>query len=120
MRAWIIFLICCLMAYAAVVGFTYMKFDTTVAVQAKYGPFSGLSLKLIDYQVSYNDMHVKNDFWQSRLGQKIFRKLSIGLQTLVIASKEYVDVQFEVNYAGLLRRHYQVRHINDQFELVAV
>ncbi|MBV8661068.1 MAG: hypothetical protein JO129_02905 [Candidatus Dependentiae bacterium] len=120
MRIWIIFLLTCGLLYGAVTWFKTIKFDTAVSVTVTKGPFKGLSFKLVDYKVSYNDLHVKNEFWESKLGKAIFRKLSSTLQTLVIASKKYVDVQFEVNYLGLLRRHYRVIEVNGEFDVVGV
>ena len=120
MRIWIICLLACGLLYGGFIWFKTIKFDTAVSVTVTKGPFNGLSLKLVDYKVSYNDLHVKNEFWESRLGRAIFNKLSSTLQTLVIASKRYVDVQFEVNYLGLLRRHYRVVEVNGEFDVVAV
>ena len=120
MRAWIIFIISCGLLF---VGFKFLetvKFDTAVSVLVRKGPFRGLSLKLIDYRVSYNDMQTKNEFWESPLGKALFNQLSATLQTVVLASKKYVDVQFEVNYLGLLRRHYKVIEVEGQFDLVSV
>ena len=97
-----------------------MKFDTAVSVSVAKGPFKGLSLKILDYKVSYNDLHIKNEFWESKLGKAIFRQLSTTLQTMIIASKRYVDVQFDVNYLGLIRRHYKVIEIDGKFDVVSV
>lgn len=120
MRIWIIFMISCVLVYGAFAYFKTMKFDTAVSVCVAKGRLQGLSLKLINYQVSYNDLHVKSDFWDSPLGKSIFYKLSTALQAIVLAGKKYVDVQFEVNYLGLLRRHYKVIEVHGQFDLVAV
>ena len=120
MRTWIIILFACGLLYGGFIYFKTMKFDTAVSVCVAKGRLKGLSFKLINYQVSYNDLHVKDDFWDSPLGKSIFYKLSTGLQAIVLAGKKYVDVQFEVNYLGLLRRHYRVIEVNGQFDLVSV
>lgn len=120
MRFWVIAVLSCGLLY---MGYKYLeavKFDTTVSVSVSKGPFKGLSLKLIDYQVSYSDLHVKNDFWESKPGKALFNKLSTTLQTLVLASKQYVDVQFDVNYLGIIRRHYKVIQIDGEFDLVSI
>jgi hypothetical protein len=120
MRMWIVGILTCALLYGGFTYFKTMKFDTAVSVCVAKGRLKGLSLKLINYQVSYNDMQIKDDFWDSPLGRSIFYKLSAGLQAIVLAGKKYVDVQFEVNYLGLLRRHYRVIEVNGQFDLVAV
>ncbi len=120
MRIWIILLLSCGLLYGCFTYLKTIKFDTAVSVCVAKGRLQGLSLKLINYKVSYNDLQVKDDFWDSPLGKSIFYKLSTALQAIVLAGKKYVDVQFEVNYFGLLRRHYQVIEINGQFDLVAV
>lgn len=120
MRIWIIFMISCGILFFGFKFLETVKFDTAVSISVCKGPFKDLSLKLIDYKVSYHDMHVKNDFWESKLGKTLFNKLSTTLQTLVLASKKYVDVQFEVNYFGLIRRHYKVVEVDGFFDLVSV
>ncbi len=120
MRFWIIFIISCGFMVAGFKVLQTLKFETAVSVSVSKGPFRGLSLKLIDYKVSYNDMHVKNKFWESPVGKAIFNQLSTSLQTVVLASKKYVDVLFEVNYAGLIRRHYKVVETDGQFGLISV
>ena len=120
MRIWIIVILVAGLLYGGFVYFKTMKFDTAVSVCVAKGRLKGLSLKLINYKVSYNDVHVKDEFWHSPLGKSIFYKLSTGLQAIVLASKKYVDVQFEVNYLGLIRKHYKVIEINGQFDLVSV
>ena len=120
MRSLVVFVIACGLLF---LGFTYfktIKFDTAVLVTVAKGPFKGLSLKILDYKVSYNDLHVKNEFWESKLGQAIFRQLSTTLQAVILASKRYVDVQFDVNYLGLLRRHYKVIQVDGTFDVVSV
>lgn len=117
---WIVLLFACGLLYGGFVYVKTIKFDTAVSVCVAKGRLKGLSLKLINYQVSYNDLQVKDDFWDSPLGQSIFYKLSTALQAIILAGKKYVDVQCEVNYFGLLRRHYKVIEINGQFDLVAV
>ena len=104
-------------------GWTWLKavkFDTSISVVVTKGPAKGLSLKLIDYQVSYNDIHTKNSFWESHLGRTVFAELSSTLQMIIMMSKKYVDVRFDVNYAGLIRRHYKVVEHQGIFELEAV
>jgi len=120
MRAWIVCIISCGLLFLAVQYCKTIKFDTTVSVFVTKGPFKGVSLKLLDYKVSYNDLQVKNEFWDSGLGKTLFRALSLKLQAIVIASKRYVDVRFDVNYLGLLRRHYQVVETNGYFDVVAI
>jgi hypothetical protein len=120
MRILIVVFFACALLYGGFTYFKTMKFDTAVSVCVAKGRLKGLSLKLINYQVSYNDMQIKDDFWDSPLGRSIFYKLSTGLQAVVLAGKKYVDVQFEVNYLGWLRRHYRVIEVNGQFDLVAV
>jgi hypothetical protein len=120
MRSWIIFIISCGLLFLGFKSFQAIKFDTAVSVSVAKGPFKGLSLKLVDYKVSYNDLHVKNELWESKLGKAIFRQLSLGLQTTILVSKRYVDVRFDVNYLGLIRRHYQVIEIDGKFDVVSV
>ena len=120
MRVWIVFIISCGLLFLGLKFLETVKFDTAVSVSVSKGPFKGLSLKLIDYQVSYHDLHVKNDFWESRIGKTLFNKLSTTLQTVVLASKKYVDVQFDVNYLGLIRRHYKVIEVDGEFDLVSI
>ncbi len=120
MRAWIITIISCGLLFLGSTYFRTIKFDTAVSISVMKGPFKGLNFKLLDYQVSYNDLHVKNEFWESQLGRAIFRELSFALQAAVKASKHYVDVQFDVNYCGLLRRHYKVIEIDGTFDVVSV
>jgi hypothetical protein len=120
MRAWIICIISCGLLFLGLQYFKTVQFDTAVSVFVTKGPFKGVSLKLLDYKVSYNDLHVKNKFWESPLGKALFRELSLKLQAIVIASKRYVDVRFDVNYLGLLRRHYKVIEVNGYFDVVAV
>ena len=120
MRMWIVLLFACSLLYGGFVYVKTIKFDTAVSVCVAKGRLKGLSLKLINYKVSYNDLQVKDDFWDSPLGQSIFYKLSTALQAIVLAGKKYVDVQFEVNYFGLIRRHYQVIDRNRMCELIVV
>lgn len=120
MRAWIIFIISCGLLFLGITYFKTIKFDTAVSISVIKGPLKGLNFKLIDYQVSYNDLHVKNQFWDSQLGRAIFHELSLALQAAVKASKRYVDVRFDVNYCGLLRRHYKVVEIDGTFDVVSI
>lgn len=120
MRVWIMFIISCGLLFLGVTYFKTIKFDTAVSISVAKGPLKGLSLKLLDYKVSYNDLHVQNEFWESQLGKSIFRELSLRLQAAIIASKRYVDVRFDVNYCGLLRRHYKVMEIDGEFDVVSV
>lgn len=120
MRVWIICIISCGLLFT---GFTYLKtikFDTAVSVSVIKGPLKGLTLKLIDFKVSYNDLKVNDEFWESKLGRALFRQLSLGLQAAVIASKRYVDVCFDVNYLGLLSRRYKVIEVNKKMDVVSV
>jgi len=120
MRLWLISILTIGLLWAGFELCKMMKFDTAVSILVVKGPFKGLSFKLVDYKVSYNDLQVKNKFWQSPLGKSIFNELSTTLQTLVLASKKYVDVQFEVNYYGLLRRHYKVVEDQGHFDVVVI
>lgn len=108
MRIWIIGVLSVAILLSAAYVFQYIKFDTAISITVAKSPFKGLNCKLIHYKVSYADMQVQDDFWQSHLGRAIFNELSLTLQTMVLASKKYVYVQFEVNYLGLVRRHYQL------------
>ena len=120
MRAWIICIISCGLLFLGLQYFKTVQFDTAVSVSVIKGPFKGVTLKLLDYKVSYNDLHAKNEFWESPLGKALFRALSLKLQAIVIASKRYVDVRFDVNYLGLLRRQYKVIEVHGNFDVVAV
>ena len=120
MRAWIIFIISCGLLFLGFKYFQTIKFDTVVSVSVGKGPFKGLSLKLLHYKVSYNDLHTKDNFWESKIGKALFYQLSLTLQTIVLASKKYVDVEFDIDYLGLIRRHYKVVHCNGEFDLISV
>jgi len=120
MRVWIIFIVSCSLLFLGFKFLETIEFDTSVSVSVAKGPFKGLHVKLIDYKVSYNDLHVKKDFWESKLGRAIFNQLSMTLQTLVVASKKYVDVRFDVNYLGLIRRQYKVMEIDGEFDVISV
>lgn len=120
MRILIVFVISCGLLFLGFKFLETVQFDTAVSVSVSKGPFKGLSLKLIDYKASYSDFQVKNGFWESKLGKSVFYKLSTTLQTLVLASKQYVDVRFDVNYFGLIRRHYKVVEVDGQFDLISL
>ena len=120
MRLWIICSISIALLFGCLQIVQNMKFDATVQISVKKGLLKGLSMKLIDYKVSYNDLQVKHDFWQSKLGRALFHQLSLQLQAVVLASKKYVDVEFHVNYWGLLRRHYKVVEQDGQFDVVGI
>lgn len=120
MRIWVIFAITVVLLLSCFKVFQMVKFDAVVQISVKKGLLKGLSMKLFDYKVSYNDLQVEHNFWQSKLGRAIFRQLSLQLQAVVIASKKYVDVEFCVNYAGLLRRHYKVTENKGQFDVVGI
>lgn len=118
MRLWIVILITLALLFACLKVLQTIKFDATVQISVKKGLLKGLSMKLLDYKISYNDLQVKHSFWESKLGKIIFNQLSFQLQAAVIASKKYVDVEFYINYFGLLRRHYKVVENNGFFDVV--
>jgi MFS superfamily sulfate permease-like transporter len=120
MRILITVLIACGLLFALFHILKSIKFDTVISISVCKGPLKGLSMKLIDYKVSYNDLQVKHKFWDSSLGKNLFYKLSTTLQALVLASKNYVVISFDVNYIGFLRRHYQVVEIDGQFDIISV
>ncbi|MBP6870353.1 hypothetical protein KBC04_05695 [Candidatus Babeliales bacterium] len=120
MRLWIIVLIAVGFLCVGIKILQTVKFDAAVVVSVKKGALKGLSLKLLHYKVSYNDLQVRHDFWESKTGKAVFNQLSIALQMVVMASKKYVDVEFNVNYWGLLRRHYKVVEDDGNFDIVAI
>ncbi len=120
MRIWVVFVLLCGILFLGFQYFKTIKFDTAVSVCVTKEPFKGVSLKLLDYKVSYNDLHVENEFWESKLGKALFQKLSLKLQAIIIAGKRYVDVRFNVNYLGLIHRHYQVIEVDGKFDVVSL
>lgn len=120
MRIWVILVITVGFLFSAFKLLQTVKFDTVVQISVKQGLLKGLSIKLLDYKVSYNDLQIERDFWDSKLGKAIFKQLSLQLQAAVIATKKYVDVEFCVNYAGLLRRHYKVIEDQGRFDVIGI
>jgi hypothetical protein len=85
-----------------------MKFDTAVSITVAKGPFKGVNFKLMNYQVSVNDLNYQQDFWDSTLGKAIFNQLSSTLQTVVKAGSAYINVEFDMNFFGIWHRHYDI------------
>lgn len=120
MRLWIVLLMTTAFLFTGLKILQTIKFDATVQISVKKGLLKGLSMKLLDYKISYNDLQVKHNFWESKLGRVLFNQLSFQLQAAVIASKKYVDIEFYVNYFGLLRRHYKVVERDGKFDVVVI
>lgn len=108
MKISIIFLLVSGVAYAGFKILQMIKFNTVVSLTVAKGPFKGVNFKLMDYQVSINDLQYQQDFWDSPLGQSIFNQLSSTLQTVVRAGSHYVNIEFDMNFLGLWHKHYDI------------
>ena len=113
MRIIMIFIFICGLLFGGFIILQNIKFDANVSITVVKGPFKGINFKLMDYKVSMNDMNSQHEFWESQLGKSIFDQLSSTLQTLITASSQYVDVEVDVNYLGLFKKHYSVKEIGD-------
>jgi len=116
MRIGVVILGACVLLFGGFKILQNMKFDAAVSVSVAKGPFKGVNFKLIDYKVSMNDLKYKNEFWNSPLGKSIFHQLSTTLQTMIIAGSEYVTVEIDVNYWGLMKQHYSIKESGAKFE----
>ena len=114
MRIIMILIFVCGLLFAGYKIAQTIKFDAAISITVVKGPFKGINFKLMDYKVSMNDMNYQQDFWDSKLGKAIFNQLSTTLQTVIKAGAEYVDVEVDVNYAGMFKKHYSVKEIGDK------
>jgi len=122
MRIIIGILIACGIIFAGYQIVCRIKFDTTVSITVVKGPFKGVNFKLMDYKVSlydinhtrkHDDTSYKHEFWDSELGKLIFNQLSSTLQTAVKTGVQYINVEFDVNYFGLLKKHYNIQNFDE-------
>jgi|GEM_PF-1286352 len=117
MRIFVIIALACGLLFAGFKILQYIKFDTTISVSIAKGPLKGVNFKLTDYKVSIHDLTSKNEFWSSPLGQSIFQQLSTSLQTLIIAGSEYVTIEVDVNYWGLMRQRFSIENVSKNYKL---
>lgn len=104
----IIVVIVCGLVFAGFKILQMIKFDTAISITVAKGPFKGVNFKLMNYQVSINDLNYQQDFWDSKLGKAIFDQLSSTLQTVVKAGSHYMSVEFDMNFLGIWHRHYDI------------
>jgi len=118
MRKSIIFLIVLGLFFTGLKIIQAIKFETVVWVSVFKGPFKGLTFKAVHYKISYNDLQFKNDFWNSDIGEELFKQLSTTLQTLIKAAHKYVSVELDTNYLGLMNIHHKITEVDGVFVLV--